>query len=283
MIASLADQIEGPAADRQADASVITAIEVRNLSFTYHDGRQALDKVSFRVQKGESVALIGPNGAGKSTLLEHLNGLLPEELGDAAAVFVFGQPVIAENLAQIRCRVGLLFQDSEDQLFCPTVFEDVAFGPQQFGLSKESLDCIVQESLAMAGLHGFESRPCHHLSDGEKQRVCLAGLLACRPDILALDEPTRGLDPRGKRRLTALLQKLPLTKIIATHDLELVVQLCSRVILFDAGRIVKDASALDVLADEELMLEHGLERPHSLTHYHLHLMNDFYKIRGLNY
>jgi energy-coupling factor transporter ATP-binding protein EcfA2 len=239
-------------------------IEVRNLSYRYPDGKKALREISFTVAQGECVGLIGPNGAGKSTLLLHLNGILPEKLD--GAVSVLGQPVSSENIDSIRRMVGLLFQDPDDQLFCPTVYEDVAFGPQQLGLSES----LVPAALERVGLTGFEKRSPHHLSRGEKRRVCLAGVLACEPRVLVLDEPTTDLDPRGKRELKALLRDIPATKIIASHDLELVVELCPRVILLDRGEIVADGKTVELLNDEKLMLAHGLERPHILQHRHPH-------------
>ena len=246
------------------------AIEVRNLGFSYHDGRKALQDIGFSVQEGECVALIGPNGAGKSTLLQHLNGLLPESFGPEPAVSICGRPVSSATLEETHRKVGFLFQDPDDQLFCPTVFEDVSFGPQQFGVPEADVARLVEESLAKVGLHGFDDRIPHHLSAGEKQRVCLAGILACHPSILVLDEPTSDLDPRSKRGLVELLQGLAVTKVIASHDLELVAKLCPRAILLDAGRIVADGDAGRLLADEELMLKHGLEKPHSLRHPHPH-------------
>jgi energy-coupling factor transporter ATP-binding protein EcfA2 len=246
------------------------AIEIKNLRFRYHDGVEALRGISFLVAEGECVGLIGPNGAGKSTLLLHLNGILPERLGSAASVFVLGQPVCEANLATVRRTVGLLFQDPDDQLFCPTVFEDVAFGPQQFGLAESDVAARVRTALTQAGLDGFEKRSPHHLSRGEKRRVCLAGVLACDPRVLVLDEPTSDLDPRGRRELKTLLRQIPATKIIATHDLESVVELCSRVIVLDRGELIADGHALDLLNDEKLMLAHGLERPHILQHRHPH-------------
>ena len=244
----------------------MTAIEIDNLRFTYPDGKPALHGISFCIAENECVGLIGPNGAGKSTLLLHLNGLLPEDPAKASSVRVFGQAAIEENLPTIRREVGLLFQDPDDQLFCPTVFEDVAFGPEQLGLGREEIEARVRKSLATVGLCGFERRAPHHLSGGEKRRVCLAGVLACESRILVLDEPTAGLDPRGRRELKQLLQRIPATKILATHDLELVAELCSRAILLDDGRIIADGPALDLLNDEPLMLKHGLERPHILLH-----------------
>lgn len=226
--------------------------------------------VSLTVQDGECVALIGPNGSGKSTLLLHLNGVLPEELDDVPRVHIMGEPLIAKTVSHIRRIVGLLFQDPDDQLFCPTVFEDVAFGPLQFGHPDPEIRAVVEGILKKVGLEGFEERSPHHLSGGEKQRVCLAGILACQPRILALDEPTSELDPRGKRELKSLLQSIPVTKIIASHDLEMVLELCSRTFLMDGGQIVARGPTAELLSNEQLMLEHGLEKPHSLLHRHPH-------------
>jgi cobalt/nickel transport system ATP-binding protein len=246
------------------------AIELRDLHYRYHDGTEALRGVSLSVARGECVGLIGPNGAGKSTILLHLNGILPEahDHSNGSSVFVFGQPVSPENVETIRRQVGLLFQDPDDQLFCPTVFEDVAFGPEQFGLSEPEVRTVVRDALAKVGLEGFDKRAPHHLSGGEKRRVCLAGVLACEPRVLVLDEPTSNLDPRGKRELKALLRQIPATKIIATHDLELVVELCARAVVLDGGKVVADGPAIELLSQEELMLAHGLERPHILQHRH---------------
>jgi cobalt/nickel transport system ATP-binding protein len=246
------------------------AIELRNLRFRYPDGAEALRGINLTIAEGECVGLIGPNGAGKSTLLLHLNGILPESPGGPSPVSVFGQPITAATLPMVRRDVGLLFQDPDDQLFCPTVFEDVSFGPQQFGLAGEQVVTVVRKALEQVGLTGFENRSPHHLSRGEKRRVCLAGVLACQPRALVLDEPSSDLDPRGKRELKALLKQIPATKIIATHDLELVVELCPRAIVLDRGRIVDDGLTIELLNDEPLMLAHGLERPHILRHRHPH-------------
>ena len=246
------------------------AIEVRGLQFRYGDGTWALRGVSFAIGEGECVGLIGPNGAGKSTLLLHLNGLLPETWDGASAVYVGGRPVARATLPEVRRQVGLLFQDPNDQIFCPTVFEDVAFGPQQLGLDDAQVRERVRAALARAGLAGFEARAPHHLSVGEKRRVCLAGVLACDPTVLVLDEPTSSLDPKGRRELKQLLRQIPITKLIATHDLELVVELCSRVIVLDGGTIVAEGPTVEILSNEELMLEHSLERPHALRHLHPH-------------
>ncbi|MGE3841031.1 MAG: energy-coupling factor ABC transporter ATP-binding protein [Vicinamibacterales bacterium] len=245
------------------------SVDVRGLNFAY-DHAQALRNVSFSIEPGECVGLVGPNGAGKSTLLLHLNGILPEELGDRSAVVVDGIPVTRKNVLDVRRRVGLLFQDPDDQLFCPTVYDDVAFGPLQQDLPDDAVRSRVEDALAKVRLEGFARRAPQHLSLGEKRRVCLAGVLACSPSILVLDEPTSGLDPRGRRELAALLHTLSTTRIVASHDLDLIVTLCSRVLLLDAGTLVANGPTRDVLGDESLMFEHGLEKPHSLLHAHPH-------------
>ena len=239
------------------------AIELRGLSFHFDDGAAALPDVSFHVAQRERVALVGPNGAGKSTLLLHLVGLLPEAgrgHGEGEVV-LFGERLRRATLHTARRQVGLLFQDPDDQLFCSTVGEDVAFGPQQLGLRGEALRDRVAAALAQVGLVGFEGRAPHRLSGGEKKRIGLAGLLACGPQILAFDEPTSGLDPRSRRQLIDLLATLSATCIIATHDLALVAETCSRVVVLDAGRLVAQGPARALLRDDALMKAHGLETP----------------------
>jgi len=248
----------------------MSAIEITHLQYRYRDGTEALRGISFRVSPGECIALLGPNGSGKSTLLLHLNGLLPEKINGDGAVKISGKPLAPGNLEKIRRQVGLVFQDPDDQLFCPTVAEDVAFGPQQLGLSESEVSARVKLSLAQVGLAGFEQRLTHHLSHGEKRRACLAGVLACEPAVLVLDEPTSDLDPRGRREFKALLREIPATKLIATHDLEMAVELCPRSIILDHGQIIADGRTVELLADEPLMLAHGLERPHILHHIHPH-------------
>lgn len=247
-----------------------SAISVKDLKFSYPDGKEALRGISFEIADKECVGLVGPNGSGKSTLLLHLNGILPEHHPAIPAVTVYGKGLSRATAPEIRRAVGLLFQDPDDQLFCPTVYEDVAFGPQQFGLSEQEIQKVVNQTLEQTSLIGSEHRSPHHLSSGEKRRVCLAGVLACEPQVLALDEPTSNLDPRGKRQLITTLQSIPATKIIATHDLEMVVQLCSRTIILDHGTIVADGPTHTLLGDEQLMLAHGLEKPHILRHLHPH-------------
>jgi energy-coupling factor transporter ATP-binding protein EcfA2 len=246
------------------------AIEVHDLRYTYPDGKKALKGISFCIEEGACIGLIGPNGSGKSTLLLHLNGVLPERLDALPSIVVAGVPMCPKTLFTIRRHVGLLFQDPDDQLFCPTVYEDVAFGPKQFGISDAEIREVVEMTLKKVGLDGFGNRSPHHLSGGEKQRVCLAGILACTPGVLALDEPTNNLDPRGKKELKELLKTIPATKIIASHDLDLVVDLCQRTIILDGGLIIADGPTIELLSNEQLMIEHGLEKPHSLQHRHPH-------------
>jgi energy-coupling factor transporter ATP-binding protein EcfA2 len=250
----------------------------------------ALCDVSFSVGMREAVGLVGPNGAGKTTLLLHLNGLLvgtraihssretasgnacglatPEATNGErhAPVEVLGMPVIAENFTEVRRIVGLLFQDPDDQLFCPSVGEDVAFGPLNLEFPQDEVRRRVAESLAAVGLSGFEARPPRELSFGEKRRVCLAGVLACEPSLLALDEPSSNLDPRSRRGLIDILKNCPAAQIIASHDLELILELCTRVIVLDQGRIHADGPAREILADERLMALHGLEVPLSIQY-----------------
>jgi len=246
------------------------AIEIRDLRFRYPDGKDALNGITFSVADGECIGLVGPNGSGKSTLLLHLNGLLPESFPQKPAIVIYGRALGHDTAAEIRRDVGLLFQDPDDQLFCPTVYEDVAFGPQQFGFDDQKLKTVVTHALETTSLVGYENRSPHHLSSGEKRRVCLAGVMACEPRVLALDEPTSNLDPRGKRNLIQTLKSISSTKIIATHDLEMVVELCSRTIVLDHGTIVADGQTRELLGNESLMLAHGLEKPHILRHLHPH-------------
>ena len=241
------------------------SVVVDELYYHYGDGTEAVKTVSFAVAAGECVGLVGPNGAGKSTLLLHLNGLLPDSPDGTGRVSVGGVLIEKKTLADVRRRVGLLFQDPDDQLFCPSVYEDVAFGPEQFGLPRDQIAQVVARSLDSVGLAGFEKRSPNRLSGGEKRRVCLAGVLACGPSVLALDEPSSNLDPRGRRGFIDLLRTLPATKIIATHDLDMVVELCDRAIVIDGGEVVAQGPTREVLGDEALMLAHGLERPLSLA------------------
>jgi cobalt/nickel transport system ATP-binding protein len=243
------------------------AIQVRSLSYAYSTGQPALKDVSFEVGPHETVALVGPSGAGKSTLLMHLNGLLPDRLpgkSDSAFVAIAGQPLRRENVQAIRQRVGFVFQDPDDQLFCPTVREDVAFGPLNLGLSRQEVLARVTDSLTRVGLAEYENRSTLQLSLGERKRVCLAGVLACHPDVLVLDEPFSNLDPRARRRLIEILRQFSGSQIIATHDLDLAVDLCDRVLVLDSGQIHAAGPVREILADAALMEEHGLEVPWQL-------------------
>lgn len=242
-------------------------VEARDLFFAYPDGTAALNGVSFRITHGESVALVGANGAGKSTLLLHLNGYLTPTRGE---VRIGETPLTRETVAAARRAVGMVFQDPDDQLFMPTVFEDVAFGPLNAGLPPDEVEQRVTAALERVGMIRLRDRPPYKLSAGEKRAVAIATVLALLPDVLVMDEPSSNLDPRGRRRLIEWLQSFVHTKIIATHDLELVVEVCARVIVLDGGRVVAEGPAVELLNDEELMLAHGLERPHSLRHRHPH-------------
>jgi len=242
-------------------------VEVRDLFFAYPDGTPALNGVSFRAEHGEAVALVGANGAGKSTLLLHLNGYLPTTRGE---VYIGDIPLTRETAAMARRAVGMVFQDPDDQLFMPTVGEDVAFGPLNSGVPPDQVADRVASALERVGMAHVRERPPYRLSAGEKRAVAIATVLAMSPDILIMDEPSSNLDPRARRRLIELLRSFEHTRIIATHDLELVVDVCSRVIVLDGGKVVADGPTREILNDEALMLAHGLERPHILRHAHPH-------------
>ncbi len=267
------------------DLNAPLAVRLSGLEYRYPDGKEAICGVDMELRQGECVALVGPNGAGKSTLLLHLNGLLPgkgrEDLRHhhelalpgrngrrPPGVWIDGIEVNHRTAAQVRRKVGLLFQDPDDQLFCTTVLEDVAFGPLNQGASQDQARQIARECLSRVDLQDMANRPPHHLSLGERKRACLAGVLSCRPSVLVLDEPTANLDPRGRRRFIQLIGTLSATKLIATHDLEMVLELCPRTILLDRGRVVADGPSRDILGNPELVEGHGLEMPLSLTFRH---------------
>lgn len=247
------------------------AIRVADLSYRYPDGTLALAGISLSVGEGEKIALVGPNGAGKSTLLLHLNGILPERPDDSGqdgahrGVWITGTKIEPATLSLVRQQVGFLFQDPDDQLFCPTVLEDVAFCPLQQGYSAEESRAIALGALAAVGLSPeLGARPPQRLSFGEKRRVCLAGVLAAKPSILALDEPTSNLDPRARRQFLRTLKELRQTVILATHDLEMVLELCPRVLLLDQGRAMAEGAAEELLWNSDLLERHGLESPKRL-------------------
>ncbi len=229
-------------------------IEVESLHFSYPDGTVALNGISLAVHEGERVALVGPNGAGKSTFLLHLNGIFR---GDGS-VRIDGLTMEKRNLKAIRQKVGLVFQNPDDQLFCPTVFEDVAFGPQNLGLEPEEVRRRVEESLTAVAMLAAAQKSPFRLSFGGKKKVAIATVLALQPSVLVIDEPTANLDPRGRKSIIALLRELAGTQIIATHDLHLVRNLCSRTIVLDAGQKVADGATPAVLEDQDLLEAHGL-------------------------
>ncbi|NIM93168.1 MAG: ATP-binding cassette domain-containing protein [Anaerolineales bacterium] len=230
-------------------------IEVEDLKYSYPDGHQALCGVDLIIAPGEKAALVGPNGSGKTTLMLHLNGILQGE----GSVKVCGQSICDKTMGFVRASVGLVFQDPDDQLFSPTVLEDVAYGPMYMGLSANEVKDRVANALDSVGLVGYEDRVSHHLSGGEKKQVSIATVLAMDPEILVLDEPTAGLDPRGRRRLINLLHELPQTMLVASHDVPMVAELFTRTIVIDGGVIVRDGSTREILQDSHFLEEHGLE------------------------
>jgi cobalt/nickel transport system ATP-binding protein len=237
------------------------ALRVGGLSHTYADGRAALAEVRFDIAAGERVALVGPNGAGKTTLFLRLCGVLPGRLGEASVMGL--DPADPGHRKKLPAVVGVVFQNPDDQLFSATVLEDVAFGPLNLGATPAEAEARAAEALRQVGLPTAGDRSPHRLSGGEKRRAALAGVLAMRPEVLLLDEPSMFLDPRGRRELIELLNALPGTMILATHDLSMVLDTCSRVIVLDAGRVAADGPACDLLADHALMERHGLEVPHA--------------------
>jgi cobalt/nickel transport system ATP-binding protein len=234
------------------------ALEVRDLLFAYPDGTQALFGVNLSITAGERVALLGPNGAGKTTLVMHLNGILATQSG---SVRVGGLPVVKDHLREIRRRVGIVFQDPDDQLFMPTVREDVAFGPANLGLRGEDLDVRVKTALAAVGMDGVEDRAPHHLSFGQRRRVAVATVLAMEPEILVLDEPSSNLEPAGRRELAEILLGLDITMLMVTHDLPYALELCPRAVVISEGLIAADGSTVEILSDEDLMHRNRLELP----------------------
>jgi len=232
-------------------------ISIEDLSFAYPDGHIALQNLNLTLMQGEKVALVGPNGAGKSTLMLHLNGILKGE----GELRVGGLPLEKENLPLIRALVGLVFQNPDDQLFSPTVFEDVAFGPLHMGLDESDVIARVDEALAQVDMSGFGERLSHHLSTGQKKRIAIATVLSMLPQLLVLDEPSAGLDPRARRGLINLMRDLPVTMLVSTHDLRMAEELFPRMVIMDEGQIVADGETSLLLEDEVLLEKHGLEKP----------------------
>jgi cobalt/nickel transport system ATP-binding protein len=237
------------------------SLEIKDLAFAYPDGNQALFGVNLTVGQGERVALLGPNGAGKTTLVMHMNGIHPAAHGE---VRVAGQLVDASdkaNLRLIRSKVGIVFQDPDDQLFMPTVGEDVAFGPYNMGVRGDDLDRVVIEALELVGMTEFKDRPPHHLSFGQRRRVAVATVLAMKPEILVLDEPSSNLDPASRRELADILRSLAITIVMVTHDLPYALELCERAVILSGGIIVADKKTREILGDKNLLQAHRLELP----------------------
>lgn len=236
-------------------------ISVKNLSYKYPNGLQAINNISFEVYNGENVALVGPNGAGKTTLLLHLNGLIQN---NNECITIASTILNKKNMYDLRKKIGIVFQDPEDQLFMSTVFDDVAFGPLNMDLSKDEVVKRVRMALNKMGIDGFEDRCPHHLSFGEKKKVSIATILSMTPDIFLLDEPTANLDPAGRRNMINTLKSIKSTKIIASHDIEMLLELCDKAILMNAGKIIAIGDAGKILTDEQLLIDNGLELPLSV-------------------
>jgi len=232
-------------------------LAVEHLHFHYPDGHVALRDVTLKLCEGEKVALVGPNGAGKSTLMLHLNGILSGE----GEMSIAGMRIEPDNLPAIRAMVGLVFQSPDDQLFSPTVFEDVAFGPLHMGLPEDEVHARVDEALEMVRMCDYRDRLSHHLSVGEKKRIAIATVLSMRPQILVLDEPSAGLDPRARRGLINLLRELPITMLVSSHDLHMVQELFPRMVIMDEGKIVADGPTVELMENQALLESHGLEKP----------------------
>ncbi|MEO6510813.1 MAG: ABC transporter ATP-binding protein [Nocardioides sp.] len=233
-------------------------LEVRGLAYAYPDGHQALAGVNLHVHQGERVALLGPNGAGKTTLVHHLNGILA---AGAGTVTISGMPVEKRHLPEIRRRVGIVFQDPDDQLFMGSVREDVAFGPMNLGLRGAELGARVVEALEAVGMAEYADRPPHHLSFGQRRRVAVATVLAMRPEILVLDEPSSNLDPASRRELADIIRSLDVTVLLVTHDLPYALELCPRAVILSDGVVTADGPTADILGNEALMKAHRLELP----------------------
>ncbi len=236
-------------------------LEVSGLAFAYPDGHQALFGVNLHVHRGERVALLGPNGAGKTTLVMHLNGILHGGVGEVKINGVTINPANKAELFGIRRQVGIVFQDPDDQLFMPTVAEDVAFGPFNAGLRGAELDAVVAQALADVEMSEFADRAPHHLSFGQRRRVALATVLAMKPEILVLDEPSSNLDPLSRRELASILKKLDITVLMVTHDLPFALEICERSVILAGGVITTDAPTLEILTNTEIMMAHRLELP----------------------
>ena len=241
-------------------------LKINNLSYAYPDGHNALKGIDFSINQVESIAILGPNGAGKTTLILHLNGILGELKGE---IEVDGLEYSSENIGKIRKTVGVVFQDPDDQLFMPTVIEDVMFGPKNFGYSNEESEPNAVEALKMVGMENFQDRAPHHLSFGQKRKVAIAAVLASKPKLLVLDEPASNLDPASRRDLIDILIKLDISIILVTHDLPMALEICERSLVLNEGTIKEDSLTKDILQNKQLMKENRLELPYGFALHHL--------------
>ena len=246
-------------------SELINSLVIEDLAFAYPDGNQALFGVNLKVKRGERVALLGPNGAGKTTLILHLNGILNSGHGRVFVADKLVESKDKDGLKQIRSKIGIVFQDPDDQLFMPTVGQDVAFGPYNMGARDSELDKIVNDALSLVGMLEYKDRPPHHLSFGQRRRVAVATVLAMKPEILVLDEPSSNLDPASRRELADILRSLEITMIMVTHDLPYAYELCERSLILSGGVIAADGKTRELLMDVELLKKHRLEMPVGFT------------------
>ena len=241
-------------------------LEISNLTFQYPDGYKALNGVTFGLEEGDSLGILGPNGAGKTTLILHLNGILGDLDG---SIKLNNLEFVEENLAEIRKTVGVVFQDPDDQLFMPTVLEDVMFGPKNFGFSEDTCRKNAEEALEMVGMNEYQQKAPHHLSFGQKRKVAIASVLASKPQLLVLDEPSSNLDPSSRRELIDILLSLNISIVLVTHDLPMALEICPRSLVVNNGSITEDGVTKDLLTNEKIMKENRLELPYGFALHHL--------------
>ena len=241
-------------------------LEISNLTYEYPDGYKALNEISFDLEEGDSLGLLGPNGAGKTTLILHLNGILGEMDG---SIKLNNLEFVEDNLAEIRKTVGVVFQDPDDQLFMPTVLEDVMFGPKNFGFSEEASRENAEEALKMVGMNDYQEKAPHHLSFGQKRKVAIASVLASKPQLLVLDEPSSNLDPSSRRELIDILLSLEISIVLVTHDLPMALEICPKSIVVNSGLITENGKTKDLLTDNKVMKENRLELPYGFALHHL--------------
>ena len=241
-------------------------LEISNLTYEYPDGYKALNEISFDLEEGDSLGILGPNGAGKTTLILHLNGILGEMDG---SIKLNNLEFVVDNLAEIRKTVGVVFQDPDDQLFMPTVLEDVMFGPKNFGFSEEASRENAEEALKMVGMNDYQEKAPHHLSFGQKRKVAIASVLASKPQLLVLDEPSSNLDPSSRRELIDILLSLEISIVLVTHDLPMALEICPKSIVVNSGLITENGKTKDLLTNNKVMKENRLELPYGFALHHL--------------